>query len=692
MKTLGLTALLLSFAAFGQNLPVADFLSAEATIRINPYKKLVEGEVTYQFEVLKETDTICLDANNMDILSVFMDDKKVAFKSSVSSLCILKKFKATEDYQLKINYKTHPKQAMYFIGWEHKNAEKQVWTQGQGKYTSHWLPGFDDVNEKVEFDLNIVFDKSFEVIANGNLRNVVENDSLKTWHFDMDKPMSSYLLAVAIGNYRKITKDSKSGVPIELYFYPKDSLKVEPTYRHTVAIFDFLEDEIAVPYPWQVYKQIPVKDFLYAGMENTTATIFSDSYVVDSVGFADKNYVNVNAHELAHQWFGNLVTAKIGEHHWLQEGFATYYALLAEKELFGEDYFYWKLYSSAQKLTQLSKEGKGESLLDPKASSLTFYEKGAWALHSLKNEIGESGFKKAVKNYLLKYKFNTVETNNFLDEVAQVTNFDRQKFEANWLFNKGFPEEAMLQLAASSGFVNQLLEVENASMLTADEAKTLLQSNVFYPLKQSVIAKSNVFPSEEKIEILREAFNTDDLEVRQAVAKHLDSIPLEIKPEFELLLEDKSYVTLENALFSLWKQFPEERLKYLDATKDYQGLNDRSLRMLWLTLALVTQGYNPFDKPGYYKELSAYTGAENHFELRQNAFMFLYQLQAFSDKNLEDLVMACLHPVWQFSKSSKEMLTELLPDDSYLQRFKEILPHLGKDAQDFLLKQLPKND
>lgn len=691
MKTLSFTALLLSFAAFGQNLPVADFLTAEATIRINPYKKLVEGEVTYQFKVLKKTDSIWLDANKMDVLSVYVDYKKIPFKNSGSRLSVFKKFKADKLHHLKINYKTHPEQAMYFIGWEHENAEKQVWTQGQGKYTSHWLPGFDDVNEKVEFDLNVVFDKNFEVIANGNLIKVVENDSLKTWHFDMDKPMSSYLLAVAIGNYRKITNASKSGVPIELYYYPKDSLKVEPTYRYTTAIFDFLEDEIGVPYPWQIYKQIPVKDFLYAGMENTTATLFSDSYVVDYVGFTDKNYVNVNAHELAHQWFGNLVTAKSGEHHWLQEGFATYYALLAEKELFGDDYFYWKLYMSAQKLTQLSKEGKGESLLDPKAGSLTFYEKGAWALHALKNEIGENAFKKAVKNYVLKYKFTTVETNNFLDEVAQVANFNRQKFAANWLVNKGFPEEAMLQLAASSGFVNQLLKVENASMLTPDEAKALLQSNVFYPLKQSVIAKINLFPSEEKVEVLRAAFNTKDLEVRQAVAKHLDSIPTEVKSEFESLLDDKSYVTVENALFSLWKQFPKERDKYLDATKNLHGLNDKSLRMLWLTLALVTEGYKPFDKPEYYRELSVYTGAENHFELRQNAFLFLYQLQAFSDKNLEDLVLACQHPVWQFSKSAKEMLSELLRDDSYLARYKEILPYLRKDAQIFLLKQLPKS-
>ncbi len=88
-------------------------------------------------------------------------------------------------------------------------------------------------------------------------------------------------------------------------------------------MFDFLEDEIGFPYPWQNYKQVPVHDFFYAGMENTSLTIFSDAFVVDSIGFNDRNYINVNAHELAHQWFGDLVTAKSGEHHWLQEGFCN---------------------------------------------------------------------------------------------------------------------------------------------------------------------------------------------------------------------------------------------------------------------------------------------------------------------------------------------------------------------------------
>lgn len=166
-------------------------------------------------------------------------------------------------------------------------------------------------------------------------------------------------------------------------------------------------------YPWQNYKQVPVKDFLYAGMENTTLTVFSEAFVVDSIGFNDRNYVNVNAHEMAHQWFGNLVTETEGTHHWLHEGFASYYALLAEKEIFGSDYYYWKLYNTAEQLKQLSDEGKGESVVNPNASSLTFYEKGAWALHILKELIGEEAFKSAVKKLFAKAQLSKCHYNRF---------------------------------------------------------------------------------------------------------------------------------------------------------------------------------------------------------------------------------------------------------------------------------------
>src|SRR5690606_25568640 len=132
--------------------------------------------------------------------------------------------------------------------------------------------------------------------------------------------MSSYLVMLAIGKFDSLTDTAATGTKLIQFISSEDSLKMEPTYRNSTQIFNYLETEIGVAYPWETYKQVPVKDFLYAGMENTSATVFSQDFVVDQTGYNDKSYLNVNAHELAHQWFGDMVTAKSGKHHWLQEG------------------------------------------------------------------------------------------------------------------------------------------------------------------------------------------------------------------------------------------------------------------------------------------------------------------------------------------------------------------------------------
>src|SRR5690606_27584109 len=281
-------------------------------------------------------------------------------RTTTDKIVIESDFEQGDSHSLELGYLANPAQTVYFLGWEEDDpALGQIWTQGQGKYTSHWLPSFDDMTEKVEFDLTLAFDKRYRVAANGTLVDREDRGDRFIWTFDMKRPMSSYLLAFAIGRYDMETLFSKSGVPLELYYAPGDSSRVEPTYRYTQRIFDFLEREIGVDYPWGVYRQLPVRDFLYAGMENTGCTIFSDQFMVDSIAFVDKNYVNVNAHEMAHHWFGNLVTQSSAQHHWLHEGFATYYAYLVERDIFGDDHFYWLLLETAEALENFSEDGLG---------------------------------------------------------------------------------------------------------------------------------------------------------------------------------------------------------------------------------------------------------------------------------------------------------------------------------------------
>ena len=379
------TALLiiLSLSAKAQQLEIVDFEKISAALQPYFQSKTISGVLKVDFKILKATDSVYLDAENITDFSLKLDGKEVKSRFDQNHLIIYGDFTKPGLHSAALTYSAKPSKTLYFVDNEGKN---QIWSQGQGKYTSNWLPSIDDMNDKIEFDLHISAPNDKTVIANGKLLDKKENGDLTEWEFDMQHPMSSYLVALVVGDYEQKSLTSDGGIPIQIYYYPKDAGEAEPTYRETKKIFDFFEKEIGVPYPWQDYKEVPVKDFLYAGMENTSLTIFSDTFMVDSIGFEDRNFVNVNAHELAHQWFGDMVTETSGTHHWLQEGFATYYALLAERQIFGDDYFYWKLYQNAEQLKDLSDQGKGEKLLNPKASSLTFYQKGAWALHILREK------------------------------------------------------------------------------------------------------------------------------------------------------------------------------------------------------------------------------------------------------------------------------------------------------------------
>ena len=663
---------------YAQQIDIVDFLKADATITPNANEKNVKGTLKYTFRILEKTDSIYLDAVNMKVVSYALEGVEVKAKSD--KIWIISDFEKDKDYTVFFTYEAKPSQTLYFFG-------NEIWTQGQGKYTSHWLPSINDTNDKIEFDLTIVSAPEKQIIANGKLIKIEERGNENYWQFDMEQPMSSYLVAFAIGAFDKMELISNSGIPMEMYFKPDDSLKVEPTYRYSKRIFDFLETEIEFPFPWQNYKQVPLRDFLYAGMENTTATFFSEAFMVDSIGYNDRNYINVNAHELAHQWFGNMVTAKTDADHWLQEGFSTYYALLSEREIFGDDYYYWQLYQTAEQLKALSDEGKGESLLNPKASSLTFYQKGAWALHILREKIGEENFKMAVKNYLEKYKFQNVSTENFLNEVKAVSLVDISEFEENWLEQSAFQSEEAFKSLMKSAFIQNYFEISALRMVPLKDKKAQLRGVFKDPndfVGQEAVHQLMNEPASEVLSLIKNAFQSNNLYVRQAIALSMKEIPKELQKEYESLLKDDSYVTLEAALYQIWTQFPEKRAVYLNETEGIIGFQNKNIRQLWLTLALITENYRNSEKELYLKELRHYSSPDYSFEIREQAFGYINELKLWDANTLKNLIEACVHPTWRFAKSSKEILSGVMQDEELQIMFKEIENNLSEKAQKYL--------
>jgi aminopeptidase N len=667
--------LLLTFVSFAQQTHKVDFKTADAFISVNPVQKEVSGTVKYTFQVLSAVDTIRIDAKKMTFSDVRINNKTVKFKVGTTALKLFEGFKIGKN-TVEFVYTASPSQTMYFTG---SGENLQVWTQGQGKYTSHWLPSFDDMNEKVIFNFGASFETGFEVISNGTLKSKKSSGNSTEWHYGMKHPMSSYLVMIAIGKFAPKAEKSASGKDLVMYVDREDLGKLETTYNHSKSIFDFFEKEIGVEYPWEIYKQVPVRDFLYAGMENTSATVFAQDFVVDEIAVNDRDYINVNAHELAHQWFGDMVTAKSGKDHWLQEGFATYYALLSEQSLFGDDHFNYKLYEMAEELQRASAKDT-LPVLNEKASSLTFYKKGAWALHILREGVGHEKFRAAVKAYLNKYAFKNVDTNMFLTEINKVSDFDTASFKKKWLEKSGFDvAEAIVILKKneSMGLYFSLLEMNPKPFAEkADLFASTLKSNVFTPIKEEIVFQTANVPFDEKKPILDHALQTNDIKVRQAVASTTGKMPASFYDSYVTLLDDQSYITKGIALKNLWEQFPEKQKEILNKTNGYIGFNDKNFRIQWLTLALGTRDFEKENKLGFYDELMDYTSVNYESSIRMNALENLLFFNPNDVNVLKNLVNPLTHHKWQFSLFAREKIREKIKKDVYRDYFIKLLPSL----------------
>ncbi len=411
---------------------------------------LVKGKVTHSFTVLQKTvDSVFFDAPNITIKTATLNGKTLPYNTVEKGVWVKPstQLKWDETGQIVFEYEARPRRGIYFIGWNAKEnkeqspwaVRKQIWTQGQGIDNRHWIPMYDDMNDKFITETVITFDKDYEVLSNGTLlKKTANKDNTITWHYSMTKPHAGYLLMLGIGKYAIKQSKSARGVPMKFYYYPEFADRMEPTYRYSERMVDFLERETGVLYPWESYSQIMVQDFLYGAMENTTATIFGDFFNVDNRAFKDRNYIGVNCHELTHQWFGDYVTARDGRDTWLQESYATYYPKMFTREIYGEDDYNWQRRGEQNAAIEASKKDRNP-IRHSEAGTARFYPKGSGVISMLSYVLGDDEWKRALNHYLKKHAYANVETNDLQQAIQDKLGKDLTWFFDEWIHRGGEP-------------------------------------------------------------------------------------------------------------------------------------------------------------------------------------------------------------------------------------------------------------
>ncbi len=416
---------------------IIDVSHLTAEISIDPYRQIVNGKTCFDFTPLRfETDSFNLSVQDMKIEKVLLNNAPVKYFAQNNTLTVYpESLNKTAKYKLTIQYHSFNPTYLYFSGWDDPAGikRKQIWAHRP--FT--WIPYLDD---RLTVDMIVTFNAKYKVFSNGERVSVTDSgDTLKTWHYRMNKPHPFFSTALVIGDYEYQPMKAVSGLPMEMWYYPDQKDRVEPTYRYMADMISLFEEEFGLPYPWELYRQAPVVDYLYGAMETTTSTVFGDYLFVDERAFSGRNYINVNAHELAHQWFGNYISHLAPKDVWLTESFATYYAKIFEKSVFGEDYY--QHVRRDEWIETMEAEAKDKYPTGhSQGGRARWYPKGSLILDMLRNVMGDENFKASIKYYLEHYPYQDAETSDFLHSIYYATGLSMDWFFEQWIYRGGEPE------------------------------------------------------------------------------------------------------------------------------------------------------------------------------------------------------------------------------------------------------------
>ncbi len=342
-----------------------------------------------------------------------------------------------------------PRQGIYFIGPDEGYPSKpvHVWTQGQDQDAHYWFPCIDYPNAKATTEVTATVPRTFFVLSNGQLVSTTENKKAKTktYHWKMDTPHVTYLVSCVAGRFSGRTAAVK-GKPVSYYVHPGREAEGERSFGKTPAMLKFFGDRLRFPYPYPQYSQIAVSDFIFGGMENTTATTQTDTTLHDARAHLDFSSDGLVAHELAHQWFGDLLTCKDWSHAWLNEGFATYFEALFKEFDRGRDEFdYYRLELQGRYLNEDSQHYRRPIVTNVFVEPVEIfdrhlYEKGACVLHMIRAELGDDLFWETLHAYVETNQRRNVETVDLSRAIEETTGRNFTRFFEQWVFQAGHPE------------------------------------------------------------------------------------------------------------------------------------------------------------------------------------------------------------------------------------------------------------
>jgi aminopeptidase N len=410
----------------------------------------VDGVCTLTLVLLNAGRTrVVLDAVEMRIHAVTLadgapldygyDGQKLTFD--------LGERKEGEAVDVVVRYQCTPRRGLYFVRPDDAYPKRplQAWSQGQDEDNRAWFPCFDHPTVKSTSEVIATVPARMTVLSNGSVVEERVHGELRTVHFRQEVPHSSYLVTLVAGEYAHLTA-SAGDVELHYFVAPGREEDAPRSFGNTAQMIELFAARTGRPYPWPRYSQVTVAEFIFGGMENTSATTLTDQTLHDARAHLDFSSEPLVAHELAHQWFGDLLTCRDWSQGWLNEGFATYFELLWKEHSVGrDDADYDRLADFEAYLDEDSHRYRRPIVTNVYHEPIDvfdrhLYEKAGCVLHLLRSELGEARFWKAIRHYVKKHAGGSVETRDLARAIDEATGWNPDRFFEQWVFKAGHPE------------------------------------------------------------------------------------------------------------------------------------------------------------------------------------------------------------------------------------------------------------
>ncbi|MEJ6480515.1 M1 family metallopeptidase [Nostoc punctiforme UO1] len=415
-------------------------------------KKSYQGSCSIRLLPIRNgIDRLTLDAVNLNIESVQVDDVPQNFDYDGEQLSI----KLSETTQIgkrlliAIAYSVEkPQRGIYFIQPDkhYPNKPTQVWTQGEDEDSRFWFPCFDYPGQLSTSEIRVRVPNPLVAISNGELIDTTEDGDCKIYHWLQQQVHPTYLMTLAVGDFAEI-QDEWKGKPVTYYVEKGREEDAKRSMGKTPRMIEFLSQKYGYPYPFPKYAQVCVDDFIFGGMENTSTTLLTDRCLLDERAALDnRNTESLVVHELAHQWFGDLVVIKHWSHAWIKEGMASYSEVMwTEQEYSLEEAAYYRFLEARRYISEDSSRYRRPMVTHVYREAIELYdrhiyEKGSCVYHMIRAQLGDELFWQAIQTFVQDNAHKTVETIDLLRAIEKATGHNLLFLFDQYVYRGGHPD------------------------------------------------------------------------------------------------------------------------------------------------------------------------------------------------------------------------------------------------------------